>query len=69
MSDTILSEVFWVSFVGSVIGCIIAVLKMCYKSKCKEVSLCCLKVVRDVEGEEKADEAEAVRQQQINRTV
>jgi len=68
MGDAILSEVFWVSFVGSVIGCLVSVIRMCYKSKCKEVQLCCLKVVRDVEGEEKADEAEAVRQQTINRT-
>jgi hypothetical protein len=32
---------------------------MIYKSKCKEVSCCCLKIVRDTEGEEKLDEAEA----------
>ncbi len=32
---------------------------MAYKSKCKEVSCCCLKIVRDTEGEEKLDETEA----------
>ncbi len=27
----------------------------CYKSKCKEVKICCIKITRDVEGEEKLD--------------
>jgi hypothetical protein len=34
---------------------------MAYKSKCKEVSCCCLKIVRDTEAEENLDEAEAQR--------
>jgi hypothetical protein len=34
---------------------------MAYKSKCKEVSCCCLKIVRDTEVEENLDEAEAQR--------
>jgi hypothetical protein len=29
---------------------------MCYRSKCKEVNLCCLKIIRDTTGEEKIDE-------------
>ena len=27
-----------------------------YKSKCKEIECCCLRIVRDVQGEEKFDE-------------
>jgi hypothetical protein len=27
----------------------------CYKSKCKEVDFCCIKIIRDVEGEEELD--------------
>ena len=30
-------------------------IKYCYKSKCKEVSLCCLKIVRDVDIEKQED--------------
>jgi hypothetical protein len=31
---------------------------MCYKSKCKEFDFCCIKIVRDTQGEEKIDEIE-----------
>jgi hypothetical protein len=51
-----LSEVFWVAFVTTISGMLIKCMSMAYKSKCKEVSLCCLKVVRDVDLEEKEQE-------------
>ena len=51
-----LSEVFWGFFLTSIIGCIMGVLRMIYKSKCKSCSLCGMKVERDVEGEERIDE-------------
>jgi hypothetical protein len=35
---------------------------MFYKSKCKEVSLCCLKVVRDIEAEEHEHEFDVTHQ-------
>lgn len=50
-----LSEVFWTFLISSVCGVILVGVRLCYKSKCKEVDLCCLKIVRDVEGEEKID--------------
>lgn len=53
-----MSEVFWGFFVSSMIGFIIALLKLCYKSKCKEIKICCLKITRDIEMEEKIDEIE-----------
>jgi len=34
---------------------------MAYKSKCKEVSICCLKIVRDTSAEEKEFELIAQR--------
>jgi len=49
------SEVFFTGLYTSLIGLIIAVGTQCYKSKCKEVNLCCLKIIRDVEGEESLD--------------
>jgi hypothetical protein len=48
-----LSEVFWVAFVTTISGMLIKLASMAYKSKCKECSFCCIKVVRDVELEEK----------------
>lgn len=49
------SEVFYTFLITSSIGLILAVGKLCYKSKCREVNVCCVKIVRDVEGEEKLD--------------
>ena len=46
-----LSEIFWSTFVGIVAGLVLAVSNHCFKSKCKEVSCCCIKIVRDIEAE------------------
>ena len=45
------SEIFWSTFVGIVAGLIISMTNQFFKSKCKEVSCCCLKIVRDIEAE------------------
>ena len=52
-----MSEVFWTGLYSSLIGFILAMGSQCYKSKCKEVNFCCIKIVRDVEGEEALDRA------------
>jgi Flp pilus assembly protein protease CpaA len=49
------TEIFYTFLITSLIGLILAISKLCYKSKCKEINLCCLKIIRDVEGEEKLD--------------
>jgi len=54
-----LSEVFWTFLISSVCGVILVGVRLCYKSKCKEIDFCCLKIVRDVEGEEKIDRIES----------
>jgi hypothetical protein len=51
-----LSEVFLTMLVTTVCGVAVLVIRMCFKSKCKEVSFCCLKVSRDIEAEEKEAE-------------
>jgi hypothetical protein len=51
------SEVFFTGLYSSAIGCLLAISAQCYKSKCKEVSFCCIKIIRDVEGEEQLDSA------------
>ena len=53
-----MTETFYMFVLTSIIGFIIAMSKMCYKSKCKEVDLCCLKIVRDTNLEEKELEFE-----------
>jgi len=50
-----LSEVFWSFFLTSTIGCIMGILRMIYKSKCKNCSFCGIKVERDIEAEEHID--------------
>ena len=51
-----LSEVFWVAFITTTSGMIIKLASMAYKSKCKECSICCIKIIRDVELEERETE-------------
>jgi hypothetical protein len=51
-----LSEIFYTLLITSTIGLILAIAKICYKSKCREINACGLHVIRDVEGEEKIDE-------------
>jgi hypothetical protein len=51
-----LSEVFWVAFTTTITGTIIKLCSMAYKSKCKEVVCCCIKIIRDIEAEEKEEE-------------
>ena len=51
------SETFFVGLYSSLIGCVLAMASQCYRSKCKEVSFCCIKIIRDVEGEEQLDNA------------
>jgi len=48
-----LSEVFYTFLITTCVGLILGLARMAYKSKCKEVSLCCLKIIRDTDAEEK----------------
>lgn len=61
-----LSEVFWVAFITTMSATLIKCGAMLYKSKCREVECCCIKIVRDLEAEAAAEALE-VQQQQINR--
>jgi hypothetical protein len=53
----VMSEVFYTGLYSSLIGFLLALGSQCYKSKCKEVDFCCIKIIRDVEGEEQLDNA------------
>ena len=52
-----MSEVFWTGLYSALMGFCLAAINQCYKSKCKEVNFCCIKIIRDVEGEEQLDNA------------
>jgi len=56
-----LTEVFWSFFLTSTIGCILGLVKILYRSKCKRCNLCGLEIERDTQAEEKVDELEMQR--------
>lgn len=49
---TNLSEVFYICLLTSVCGVVLKIASMTYKSKCKECSVCCIRVIRDTETEQ-----------------
>lgn len=51
-----LTEIFWSFFMTSIIGCLLGIIRMLYKSKCSLVECCWCKIIRDVETEEKETE-------------
>jgi hypothetical protein len=51
-----LSEVFYVCLLTTLSGMILKLASVAYKSKCRECSFCCIKVIRDVSLEEKETE-------------
>ena len=52
---TDLSEVFYTFLITSGIGFVLALARVCYKSKCQTIELCCLKIVRNVDIELQED--------------
>jgi hypothetical protein len=49
------NAVFYISLCTIFCTSISLAFKFCYESKCKEVILCCLKIVRDVDIEKQED--------------
>jgi hypothetical protein len=65
-----LSEVFWSFFLTSSIGCILALTRQIYKSKCRKCSLCGFVLERDIEAEKEIDELDIQRSKTLgNNTV
>ena len=50
-----LSEIFYTSLYTSLIGFVLALGSQCYRSKCSKVEFCCIKIIRDTNGEEDLD--------------
>ena len=53
-----LSEVFFVAFVATTSAMVIKLASLCFKSKCKECSVCGgrIKIIRDIDAEVKEEE-------------
>ena len=68
MDKSTFDAVFWSFFITSVIGCILKFGSMAYKTKCKEIICCGLKITRDTEAEEKIDE-ETIKSKQATDNV
>ena len=49
------SEIFWTGFYTASGAWVLALVNQCYKSKCKQIDICCIKIVRDVVVEEEID--------------
>ena len=49
------TETFFVGLYSALMGFVLAISAQCYRSKCREVNFCCIKIIRDVEGEEELD--------------
>ena len=52
----VMSETFYVGLYSALMGFVLAISAQCYRSKCREVNFCCIKIIRDVEGEEELDQ-------------
>ena len=51
-----LSENFWIFFVTAGSAALLAIIRVCYKSKCKKIGICGLSIERDVTVEIANDE-------------
>ena len=53
--DEGVNGMFYLSIATLLCTCMTLSIKYCYKSKCKEVKCCCIKITRDIETELKED--------------
>ena len=49
------TETFYVGLYSALMGFVLAISAQCYKCKCREVNFGCIRIIRDVEGEEELD--------------
>ena len=49
------TETFFVGLYSALMGFVLAITAQCYRSKCKEVSFCCVEIIRDTTAEEELD--------------
>ena len=51
MNEEIFNGIFWMSITANIVGLIIALVKICAKSKCDQVEVCCIKIHRNTDLE------------------
>ena len=61
-------QIFWTFFITTMCGFLLALGRQMYKSKCREIDICCIHIKRDVETEEKIDEIQIQRPQSASST-
>ena len=49
------SEIFYTGVYTAGGALLLALINFCYKSKCKQVDICCIRIIRDVVVEEEID--------------
>ena len=49
------SEIFFTGVYTAGGALLLALINHCYKSKCKQIDICCIKIIRDVVVEEEID--------------
>ena len=64
-----LSEMFYTFVITTLGGICVLSLKLCYKSKCKKVSLCGVSFERDLEIEMREDMAQIESKQENSATI
>jgi hypothetical protein len=57
---------FWLTLATIIFGGVGLITRYAYKSKCKSVQLCCLRIERDIEVEEREDIEEMKHPQSSN---
>jgi hypothetical protein len=55
-----LSEVFYTFAITSGCALVLSIAKLCFKSKCSDIDICCVKIKRDTVTEEKEFEIESL---------
>ena len=58
-------QIFWTFFLTTMCGFLLALGRQMYKSKCKEISCGCLRIIRDTEHEIEFDEIQTSSQSKI----
>ena len=50
-----MTEIFWTFFITTTIAFLLALTRACYKSKCNQIDLCCIKITRNIDAEVQED--------------
>ena len=53
-------DTFWLTIGGMMVGLAGLVIRSCYRSKCEDISLCCLKIHRNVQAEIEEDRLQGI---------